>query len=95
MWRCPAGEVWSRRVSAQISACLMSQRPGCHPAVRRAASTGTAKRVVEVRSVCICSSFVEVVWWCGVVQPSVVAAGSTMRTPKWAVRAVQARQGVA
>ncbi len=57
-WRCPAGEVWSRRVSAQISACLMSQRPGCQPAARSAASTGTANLVVEVRSVCICPSFV-------------------------------------
>lgn len=60
-WRCPAGEVWSRRVSAQISACLMSQRPGCQPAARRAASTGTGKRVVEVRSGCIGPSFVVLV----------------------------------
>lgn len=57
--RWPAGEMWSRRVSAQISACFMSQRPGCQPAARRAASTGTGKRVVEVRSGCICPSIVE------------------------------------
>jgi hypothetical protein len=32
--------------------------------------------------------------WCGGWGQPLVA-GSTMRTPKWAVRAVQARQGVA
>src|SRR5690606_28686373 len=70
-WRWPAGEAWSRRASAQISACLMSQRPGCQPAVRRAASTGVGKRGAGApgsvgvvgrgagaRSVCICRSFV-------------------------------------
>lgn len=60
--------------------------------MRRAASTGTAKRVVEVRSVCICSSFVVVV---GALGQLAVVAGSTVRTPKWALRAAQARQGVA
>lgn len=44
--RWPPGETCERSVSAQCSASLMSQRPGCHPASRRAASTATGNRVV-------------------------------------------------
>lgn len=56
--RWPPGETWARRESAQCSASLMSRRPGCQPASRRAASTATGNLVVLRWSVIVAVSAV-------------------------------------
>ena len=94
-WRWPAGEVWSRRVSAQYLGLFDVPAPGLPAGGAQCGVDGYGEAGGrQVRSVVHPPCFVRGVVG-GYRGGSAVrsAAGSTVRTPKWAVRAVQARQG--